>query len=193
MTSSPPFASSSWLVCSFKQVIRSSLALLISLVLLQLFAAARDHQTSNVEFKNRPAPPVVFENLDGSLWKLTNQRGKVVVIDFWGPSCGACRRAMASLKAMQAKYGNRQDFVLVGATRAEHRRAVAEYCLEKNLSWPQLLVPVDKPRHGVHPDALAHSAIPSIWIIDRQGRVVGADLSADAAVETVAGLMKRNQ
>ena len=41
--------------------------------------------------QGKPAPEVVGEDIDGKPFKLSDFKGKVVVIDFWTTTCGACR------------------------------------------------------------------------------------------------------
>jgi serine/threonine-protein kinase len=82
----------------------------------------------------RPAPDTEGEDLDGQKFKLSDYRGKVVVIDFWADWCGWCRRLYPLEKQLVEKLKG-QPFALLGVNgdndRAEARRAVQK----EGLTW----------------------------------------------------------
>lgn len=96
--------------------------------------------------------------------------GKVVVVDFWASWCAPCRRSFPWLNSMRAKYGA-EGLVVVGVNldieRAEADRFLAEYPPEFDVFFD-----VDK--------RLAHrfdvSAMPSSYVIGRDGRIVARHL-----------------
>ena len=159
------------------------------LIVVSLAVAAMSGLAKH-EFENRLAPDVVFELANGDSWHLDDQRGKVVVIDFWAPWCGPCRAAMPNMKAIYAKYASRDDFLLVGASEESDRTSVADFCRKNGMPWLQLFVPQNPVVDGVHPDRLTRPGIPSVWVIDRNGAVVGADLRNSAVTVTIDRVMR---
>jgi thiol-disulfide isomerase/thioredoxin len=68
-----------------------------------------------------------FPDSDGKLQKLSQWRGKVLVVNFWASWCGPCREEMPMLDEFQADYGAK-DVRIVGisAEDADHLKAFSE-------------------------------------------------------------------
>lgn len=82
---------------------RSSLALLPLLLGLSLIPATA---------AAGPAPPFSLRSLDGRPVRLSDYRGRAVVVDFWATWCKPCRASMPHLNQIQERYGAR--LVVVG-------------------------------------------------------------------------------
>lgn len=54
-------------------------------------------------------------DLDGKEIKLSDFKGKMIVVDFWATWCGPCRSEFPAYKELEAKYGEEISFVSVGA------------------------------------------------------------------------------
>jgi len=72
------------------------------------------------ESKSKDYPPLAsglaeaeFELLDGSKFKISEKKGKVLMLNIWGTWCGPCREEMPHLVEMQNKYGP-QGFEVIG-------------------------------------------------------------------------------
>ena len=81
-----------------KNVIKSSIALFL---LLATIAEAR------------PVYDFALKDLDGNTVKLSNFKGKVILLDFWATWCKPCQAAMPFLVSLHKKYGDK-GFVLIG-------------------------------------------------------------------------------
>jgi thiol-disulfide isomerase/thioredoxin len=98
----------------------------------------RTEETRLSELVNKAAPEIVSETLEGERWHLSDQRGKIVLVFFWSVLCGSCIDEIPAMNGMYEKYGDRQDFVLVGVHRFPEKEIIACYCSAKDISWPQL-------------------------------------------------------
>lgn len=59
------------------------------------------------------APDFEAELIDGSQFKLSDTRGKYVLLDFWGSWCGPCRKMNPKLKALHEKYSDKLTVITV--------------------------------------------------------------------------------
>jgi len=71
-----------------------------------------------------PAPDFTAQDVTGKLVKLSDFRGKVVLLNFWASWCGVCKAEKPKLNEMAAEMANRDDFVVL-ALASDHNWADA--------------------------------------------------------------------
>ena len=71
-----------------------------------------------------PAPDFTAQDVTGKMVKLSDFRGKVVLLNFWASWCGVCKEEKPKLNAMAAEMANRDDFVVL-ALASDHSWANA--------------------------------------------------------------------
>jgi thiol-disulfide isomerase/thioredoxin len=92
------------------------------------------------ESAKRPvAPDFEARDLDGKKIKLSDFRGKVVVIDFWATWCGPCVRGMPVSVAVTKEYGDRVVFLPVDVDDRESAEKVKAFAAKKGWSFPLYL------------------------------------------------------
>lgn len=84
---------------------------LVVLFIPVLFMAFTSPLPSNVGFK---APEFKLKDLNGKEVKLSDYKGKVVLLDFWATWCGPCRKGIPDLIELQNEYKN--EIVVLGIT-----------------------------------------------------------------------------
>ncbi len=128
----------------------------------------------------QPAPDFRAEDLEGKPHLLAAYRGKVLFIDFWSTECEPCMAEMPNIAKVYGQYRN-QGFEVLGVDEAQEDNGskLAAFVKEQNLPWPECI------------DAFALGAIfhvgayPSSYLIGRDGKIIGVDLTGkdlDAAV-----------
>ncbi len=116
----------------------------------------------------KPAPDFTLAVLDGGGRKvrLSDLRGKVVVLDFWATWCGPCRRWMPIVAKLEKEAaGPGVVFYAVNAHEPEPR--VRKYVQEQNVQVPVLL-----DAEGAASTAYGASSIPLTVVVGRDGRIV---------------------
>lgn len=124
----------------------------------------------------KPAPDFELELLDGTTFRLSDYRGRIVVIDFWATWCGPCVRALPEIRALHANYRD-QDVVVIGISRdrAGHEDRVRAMAEEKELEYP-IGMDVD----DIATDYLVRG-IPCVVVIDGEGIVQGRKVGFSTA------------
>jgi thiol-disulfide isomerase/thioredoxin len=112
------------------------------------------------------APPVAGQTLDGGGFSLADERGKVVVVNFWGQWCAPCRSEAAALDTVaRATAGSGVVFVGVN-TRDVKDQALAFQ--RAHASYPSIFDPNGRVALGFND---LNVTLPSTVIVDRAGRV----------------------
>src|SRR5262245_8633124 len=76
---------------------------------------------------DRVAPPFAVRVFDGRTFRLQDQRGKAVVVDFWATWCAPCRASMPHLDRLQERYSSNGLVVIGLSVDEEPPAAVKRY------------------------------------------------------------------
>ena len=116
---------------------------------------------------------VILSDTAGNAIDTKQFRGKYVLIEFWASWCGPCRAANSSLIKLHDELGGKK-FEIVGISADEHIEFWKEAIIKDKMNWPQLL----EGRHGKLSSFYNINAIPSNILLDKEGKIMGVDLSA---------------
>ena len=111
------------------------------------------------------APDFTLRTMNGPNMRSQEQRGSVVMINFWATWCGPCQQEMPQLIRLYEKY-RAAGFVLLGVNVDDDTQKAAEFAGKLGVTFPVLL-DTDKivsKLYGV-------SVMPSTYLIDRDGKV----------------------
>lgn len=111
------------------------------------------------------APDFTLHAMGGSNLRLQEQRGQVVMVNFWATWCGPCRQEMPHLNRLYEKY-RASGFVLLGVNVDDDTRNAADVAAKLGLKFPVLL---DTDKKVSRQYEL--STMPSTVLIDRDGKV----------------------
>ena len=155
-----------------------ALALVPLVGILALFGwrlVARDQATSGpgvnavgrlAELRQREVPSIPLRTFDGRSVDLSELRGQVVVLNFWGSWCIPCREEAPALeRAWQATRESEVQFVGVNVWEAESD--ALNFIREQRVTYLNLLDPAG--RLAVE---LGLTGIPETYFVDRDGRLV---------------------
>ena len=115
------------------------------------------------------APDFALEDAaTGRLVRLSEHRGKTVVLNFWATWCVPCREEMPDLQRAFEARAARGDLVVIGVDDKEPASAVTAFAREVGVTFPLLLDRVS--------DVRAHYGVvglPGTFLIDREGIIRG--------------------
>jgi peroxiredoxin len=111
------------------------------------------------------APDFTLPSLGGPNLRLQEQRGRVVMVNFWATWCGPCRVEMPHLARLYEKYRG-SGFVVLAVNIDEDPRKAADLATKLGLRFPVLLDTEKKVSRMYD-----LSTMPSTVLIDRDGRV----------------------
>jgi peroxiredoxin len=132
---------------------------------LPLLLAAATASASAAVQPSATAPDFTLRSVGGANLRLAEQRGQVVLVNFWATWCGPCRQEMPHLNRLYDKYRS-AGFVLLGVNIDDDPRAAADLAAKLGVHFPVLL---DTDKRVSR--AYDMSAMPATLLIDRDGRV----------------------
>lgn len=140
-----------------------------------------------------------LKTMDGSTFKLTDKKGKVILINLWATWCGPCLAEMPSFVKMQETYGP-QGFEILGLDTDDESDTlmadVNKVIKEKNINYP--IVFSDTKTQAAFLNISKFGGIPQSFLVDGDGnlRAVFKGSNKENVVkieEIVSGLVGQNK
>jgi thiol-disulfide isomerase/thioredoxin len=118
------------------------------------------------------APEAVLETLDGDHIRMSQLRGKVVVLDFWATWCVPCIAALPSLKKLEQAHGDQRDrrdrpFALVSISADTNGARLREFVASHEMGWTQCWDGNSDAQR-----AFGVRSLPTYFVIDPAGSVL---------------------
>lgn len=139
--------------------------------------------------QRKPAPDFSAPLTDGNTFRLSDQRDKLILINFWATWCGPCRWEMPAMERLYRRYRD-QGFVLIGLSVDRDPKVIPPFAKRYDLTFPIGLDP--NSRVGT---AYGIRGLPSTAIVDRRGDVAALavgprDWDNAAAHALVEGMLR---
>ncbi|TXE11076.1 AhpC/TSA family protein [Algoriphagus aquimarinus] len=119
------------------------------------------------------APEIELPNPAGETVKLSDLRGKYVMIDFWAAWCKPCREENPNVVKLYDEYKDK-GFEIYGVSLDRTKEAWVEAIAEDGLTWTQ--VSDLQYFNSAAAELYQISAIPATYLIDPDGKIIGKDL-----------------
>ena len=151
---------------------RNPLALVVVAVIatsMLFFAAhaARRSGSTVTTMKASPAPDFTLESLDGKSVRLSDLRGKAVLLNFWATWCGPCKIETPWLVELQNQYGSQGLQVIGVAMDDSGKEDIAKFARDLGVNYPVLL-----GKEAVGDAYGGVPALPESFFIGRDGKIV---------------------
>lgn len=112
------------------------------------------------------APVFKIDTDEGLEFALAEQRGKVVVVNFFATWCGPCLQELPHLQELWKEHKDRTDFALIVIGREETNEEVKAFKKKRGFSFPMAADP-----EGAVYSLFAKEYIPRTYILSREGNI----------------------
>jgi len=171
---------------------RNPLALVVAAVVITgmlyagfHFARRAGADSTGQGMKNKPAPDFTLQTLDGKTMRLSDWRGKAVLLNFWATWCGPCKIETPWLVELQNQYGS-QGLQIVGVAMDDSGKdEIAKFAREMGMNYPVLL--------GKEAVGDAYGGVPYLpetFFIGRDGKIVDKIMGIDSRSVIEQGIRK---
>jgi len=137
------------------------------------------------QFSGKPAPDFDLQSLEGKSVKLSDFRGKAVLLNFWATYCGPCKIEMPWFVEMQKEYGPQGLQILGVALDDASTEDIAKFAKDLGVNYPILL-----GKESVGQSYGGVLALPTTFFIDRDGKVIGRELGLQSRSVFVDNIKK---
>ena len=137
------------------------------------------------------APDFAIKTIEGKPVSLADFRGKYLLLDFWATWCGPCRAETPNLKRVYDTYSKNAKFALLGLSLDKAVAAPKEYVKTEGISWNQGYL--GDWSKATLPASYGVEGIPSIFLVDPDGKVLATDLRGPEIGKAVAAALGKGQ
>ena len=132
-------------------------------------APAEEEVQETTEPQTYPAPDFTLHDIDDKEYKLSDFRGKPVILNFWASWCGPCQMEMPDFQEMYGLYGEEIHFLMVNMTDGvrETVEKASGFIAEKGFTFP---VYYDVYQEAA--ETYGVMSLPTTYFIDAEGNLV---------------------
>ena len=149
----------------------------------------RKKYVPGLAFLGEMVPDFEATDLDGEPISFETYRGKVLLVDFWAVWCGPCIAEMPNVKRVYETYKDK-GFDIIGISLDNDEQRLRDYLKENEIPWRQVFSgkgwnsPVSR-KYGI-------SAIPTMWLIDKDGKLISHQARGEKLESMIAEALKIN-
>jgi alkyl hydroperoxide reductase subunit AhpC len=136
----------------------------------------------------REAPEISANNPDGKPIKLSDLRGKIVLIDFWASWCVPCRKENPTIVKLYEKYKDK-DFTILSVSLDQDIINWRGAIKIDGLKWPNHISDLKGWGSSVI-SSYNFNAIPHTVLVNKEGKIIGQDLRGIELEQKIAEIIK---
>lgn len=136
-------------------------------------------------FKGKPAPDFSLETLDGKTLKLSDLRGKAVVLNFWATWCSPCKAEMPWFVDFQKQYAGEGLQIVGVAMDDSDKKDIEKFAQQMGVNYPVVL-----GKESLADQYGGVEFLPTTFYIDRSGNIQDRVFGIVDRQETEASMKK---
>ncbi len=109
----------------------------------------------------------------GKEMKLSDYKGKVILLNFWATWCPPCRKELPDLSTLSTELKGK-DFKMIGVSVDDNQEVLNNFLKSNNLSYTILYEPNELVQKYMNAAGQNQNVVPQTYIIDKNGKVVEA-------------------
>ena len=134
-----------------------------------------------------PFPDFGVTDIEGKPIKISDYKGKVVLVDFWATWCTICVEELPNVKKTYEKY-NKKGFEIIGISLDEEKDALTKFTKKNGMKWRQYFDGLGWDskmaiQYGVE-------KLPTTFLLDKNGKIIASNLEGDELKNAVAKALK---
>lgn len=134
------------------------------------------------------APEIALPNPTGKIMRLSDLKGKYVLVDFWASWCGPCRRENPNVVKIYDKYHSK-GFEIFSVSLDKDGEAWKRAITSDNLKWKYHVSDLKQWESSVIP-LYGFDAIPYTVLLDPKGNIIATNLRGAALEQKLSELLK---
>lgn len=132
------------------------------------------------------APDFTQPKSDGTLLKLSDLKGKVVLVDFWASWCGPCRKENPNVVKIYQKYADK-GFTVLSVSLDKDKNAWLEAIKRDNLVWTNHVSDL-KAWSNEAAQLYKVTGIPFTVLVDKEGKIIQTNLRGQELENTLKSI-----
>jgi peroxiredoxin len=115
------------------------------------------------------ASDFTLQTTEGKTLKLSDYKGKVVIVDFWATWCPPCRKGIPDLIDLKKKYGSKGLEVIGISVDTDTKADVVPFVKDHGINYP-----VVYGNQNVYQQYGGISAVPTSFVLDKAGKIIAS-------------------
>ncbi|CAN5281337.1 hypothetical protein BH20ACI2_BH20ACI2_01610 [soil metagenome] len=140
-----------------------------------------DRPTTNLPMApTKPLAEMSWTDSNDRVQKISDMKGKAVILDFWATYCGPCREAIPHLNSLMAKYGD-ENLLIVGLNVGgpEDRLKIPQFVATTTIDYP-IAFPEDALSNFIFAE---RSEIPQTAVFNKNGEIIAKLIGFNPAIQ----------
>lgn len=167
----------------------------VAVVLLVAFLTFYSLSNQSGLINGQPAVDFTAERFDWEKMKLSDLKGKYVLLDFWASWCAPCRKNNPKIVQLyesfhKADFKDADGFEIISVALEKELAPWPKAIKKDKLDWEYHIIDLDSGKdfdNGNIAELYGVKEIPATFLIDPDGMIIGVDLSA----RKISALLKK--
>lgn len=126
---------------------------------------------------------------NGKEMKLSDYKGKVILLNFWATWCPPCRKELPDLSTLSTELKDK-DFKMIGVSVDDNQEVLNNFLKSNNLSYTVVYEPNELVSKYMTSAGQNQNVVPQTYIIDKNGKVVEAIMGSRSKADFLSLINK---